>query len=120
MSVLVNKPLVTDGVVMRDVMGVFVEGIAVGVGLALLVKCLPVSHVACWHDHVMVEGKLTGGGLEGHVVGAVHSPLHGSKQFMQKVGKGVKFDGHECLQLKLIHKNLMSALQDFIALRVGH
>jgi hypothetical protein len=61
------------------------EVVAISDGLTSLADGLPVRHKACRHDHVAVEGELSGCRLKSGVVGTVHCPLYRCKELMLDV-----------------------------------
>ena len=60
---------------MGDASGIFTSIVPVSENLMALVKRMPMCKIGGWHNHVMAEGKLSGGSLQGGVEGGVEGPL---------------------------------------------
>jgi hypothetical protein len=56
-------------------------------GLMSLADGLPMHHVTCQHNHVMVKGKLSRCHLKSGMVGTVHCPLYRCQELLLDVSQ---------------------------------
>ena len=103
---------------MRDVSLVLMSIVFVSQSLAALMKRVPMSKIGGWHNHVMTEGELGWGGLEGSVKGGIESPLDWSQEVLLDIGKSLKREQHEGQGAELIGNDLVRPFKDAVHLGI--